>query len=187
MKVALVGYGTRGDVQPFVCIGAALLERGHEVVLLAPRNGTSLGEAAGLTTVELPLDVQELFAEPQAQRMLAAGRINAFFRWLHQQEKAFQLDLRKALLDGTSGADAIVCHPLLEDRCVAIGEARGVPALATHFFPVLPSRAFPSPFVSLRSLGPLNMATHRLMLRMLWRLSRGLPIRLRSLGGRGRR
>lgn len=172
MKVALVGYGTRGDVQPFVCLGAALEERGHKVRVLSPANGVSMVRAAGLETVELPLDVQEMFAAPAAQRMLAAGRINAFFRWLHKEEKAYLSDLRTALVEGTRDADAIVCHPLVEDRCAAIGEARGVPILPVHFFPILPSRSFPSPFISQRNLGPLNEATHRLMLQMLWRLSR---------------
>ncbi len=171
MRVVLVGYGTRGDVQPFVCLGTALTQWGHEVSLLVPRNGAAMGRAAGLKTTALPLDVQEMFSMPAAQRMLAAGRINAFFRWLHREEQAFLAELRSILIEGTRDADVIVCHPLVEDRCAAIGEARGVPVLATHFFPVLPSRAFPSPFISQRNLGPLNRQTHRLMLRMLWRLS----------------
>ncbi|MET0306542.1 MAG: glycosyltransferase [Solirubrobacterales bacterium] len=172
MKVALVGYGTRGDVQPFVCLGAALAERGHEVRVLSPRNGSAMVRGAGLDLAELPLDVQELFAKPEAQRMLAAGRIGAFFRWLGREEKAYLHDLRAVLIEGTREAEVIVCHPLVEDRCAAIGEARGVRVIAAHFFPVLPSRAFPSPFISRRNLGPLNRTTHRAMLRMLWRLSR---------------
>lgn len=180
MKVALVGYGTRGDVQPLVCLGAALAQRGHEVQLLVPRNGAPMGRAAGLTTVELPLDVQEMFAAPAAQRMLAAGRLSAFFRWLHREEKAYLGDLRAALIEGTSGADAIVCHPLVEDRCAAIGEARGVPVISMHLFPFLPSRTFPSPFISQRDLGPLNQAGHRLILSMLWRFSRQEVVAMRQ-------
>lgn len=172
MRVALVGYGTRGDVQPFVCLGAALEERGHEVRLLVPGNGAPMARASGLAMTELPLDVQKMFAAPAAQRMLANGRISAFFRWLSHEEKAYLHDLRAVLIAGTKGADAIVCHPLAEDRCAAIGEARGIPVIAAQFFPVLPSRSFPSPFLSQRNLGPLNRTTHRLMLRMLWRLSR---------------
>jgi len=172
MKVGLVGYGTRGDVQPFVCLGAALAERGHEVRLLVPRNGVPMARAAGLPVVELPLDVQEMLSRPAAQRMLAAGRIGAFFRWLHREERVYLEDLRRTLIDGTRDVDTIVCHPLVEDRCAALGEANGFPLIAVQFFPILPSRSFPSPFISQRDLGPLNRSTHRLMLRMLWRLSR---------------
>jgi len=38
MKITIVGYGTRGDVQPYVCLGAELAERGHDVKICAPEN-----------------------------------------------------------------------------------------------------------------------------------------------------
>ncbi|HWB68592.1 MAG TPA: glycosyltransferase [Solirubrobacterales bacterium] len=180
MRVGLVGYGTRGDVQPFVCLGHALAQRGHEVRLLVPRNGAPMARAAGLPTVELPLDVQQMFASPEAQRMLAAGRIGAFFRWLHREEKAYLSEFRDVLVEGLSDCDAIACHPLVEDRCAAVAERRGAAVVAIHFFPVLPSASFPSPFIAQRSLGPLNRTTHRLMLRMLWRLSREEVVEMRQ-------
>jgi hypothetical protein len=35
MKLALIGYGTRSDVQPMLCLAWGLQQRGHEVRLLA--------------------------------------------------------------------------------------------------------------------------------------------------------
>jgi len=179
VKVTLVAYGTRGDVQPFVCLGAELAERGHRVRLLTPRNGAAMARGAGLDTVELPLDVQQMMTAPPAQRMLAAGRISAFFRWLHREEQGYLDALREALIEGTRDAETIVCHPLVEDRCAALAEARGVPLLAVHVFPILPTRRAPSAFIAQRDLGVLNRATHALMLGMLWRFSRGEVARLR--------
>lgn len=171
-KISLVSYGTRGDVQPFVCLGAGLASRGHEVQLLVPRNGAPMARASGLPTLELPFDIQQMFDSPAAQEMLAAGRINKFFKWLHEEEGSFLDPLREALLEGTREADTIVSHGLMEDRCAAIAEARGARMISVHFAPSMPSREFPSPFVTRRNLGPLNPMTHRLMLGMLWRLSR---------------
>jgi sterol 3beta-glucosyltransferase len=180
VKVCLVGYGTRGDVQPFVALGAELVSRGHEVTLLVPRNGAPMARAAGLPVVELPLDVQQMFDAPAAQRMLAAGRISKFFSWLHDEERGFQDAMREVLLEGTRGADAIVCHGLMEDRCAAIAEARGAAFASIHFCPSLPTRHFPSPFIAARNLGPLNRMTHRVALGMLWRFSRDDVATLRS-------
>lgn len=180
MKVALVSYGTRGDCQPFVSLGAELVARGHEATLVLPRNGAPMARAAGLPLVELPCDVQEMFDSPAAQRMLAAGRINRFFSWLHEEERAYLDAMRAALLEGTEGADAIVSHGLTEDRCAAIAEARGAAMLSLHFCPILPTRRFPSPFIAQRNLGPLNRSTHRLALSMLWRLSRDDVATLRT-------
>lgn len=172
MKVALVSYGTRGDVQPFVSLGAGLVERGHQVTLILPRNGSAMARAAGLSAVELPCDVQEMFDSPAAQRMLAAGRIGKFFKWLHEEERSYLTAMRATLLEATRDADVIVPHTLMEDRCVAIAEARGARLIPLHFCPALATRHFPSPLIVQRNLGPLNGATHRLMLGMLWRLSR---------------
>jgi len=180
VRVSLVSYGTRGDVQPFVSLGAELADRGHEVTLLLPRNGAPMARAAGLPLVELPCDVQEMFDSAAAQRMLAAGRIGRFFKWLHEEERGYLDAMRAALLEGTRDAEAIVSHGLVEDRCAAIAEARGARMISLHFCPVLPSRHFPSPFIARRSLGPLNRATHRLALDMLWRLSRDDVATLRA-------
>ncbi|HEX6687706.1 MAG TPA: glycosyltransferase [Solirubrobacterales bacterium] len=171
-NIALVGYGTRGDIQPFVSLAAGLASHGHEVSLLVPRNGAPMARASGLNTIELPFDIQQMFDSPAAQQMLAAGRINKFFKWLHEEESSFLDPLRAALLEGTREADTIVSHGLMEDRCAAIAEARGARMISVHFAPSMPSRDFPSPFVARRNLGPLNRTTHRLMLEMLWRLSR---------------
>lgn len=194
MKVALATYGTRGDVQPFVCLGAELRRRGHEVTLLTPRNGAAMARAAGLSVLELPCDIQEMFGRPAAQRMLAAGRIGHFFRWLRAEERSYGEALRATLIAGCRGADVLVSHALLEDRADALAEAAGIPHVAVHFWPTPPTAELPSPFLAQRSLGPLNRPSHRLVLEMLWRFSKqeaaamrrelGLPRARRSFSQR---
>jgi sterol 3beta-glucosyltransferase len=173
VKLALIAYGTRGDVQPLLCLAWALKRRGHEVRLLAPRDSMAWIARAGVPATALPVDVPALFNAEPAQRMLANGRITAFFKWLAAAEQAYAGAMCEALIAGTEGAEAIVCHALMEDRAAAIGAARGIPVLPSYFFPVPPSRHFPSPFISTRNLGPLNRLTHKLLLDMLWKSSRG--------------
>lgn len=183
MKISLASYGTRGDVQPFVCLAAELAAHGHEVSMLVPSNGVAMARASGLSVFELPLDVQQMLDSPAAQQMLAAGRINKFLKWLHHMESNSQDSLREALVEGTREAEAIVAHPLLEDRCAAIAEARGARMVSMHFAPSLPSRDFPSPFVTRRNLGPLNPATGRVLFEVLWRFSRNdLAVLRKDLG-----
>lgn len=38
MNIALVGFGSRGDVQPFLALALTLRERGHTVRLIAPND-----------------------------------------------------------------------------------------------------------------------------------------------------
>ena len=60
MRITLIGFGTRGDIQPYVCLGWALQRRGHDITVAAPLNMASLVRAAGLRCCPLPIDVQEL-------------------------------------------------------------------------------------------------------------------------------
>jgi sterol 3beta-glucosyltransferase len=176
VRVALVTYGSRGDVQPFVCLARALADRGHEVRVVAPRNGEEMARAADVPFRALPLDMQAIKRAEPAQRMLAAGRATAFIRWLQNEEKAYAADLRRALISETESVDLIVSHPLVADRCAAIATARQVAHLPLHLTPFIPSRSFPSPVITQRGrwrqLGPLNRVSHQLVFEMIWRAHR---------------
>jgi sterol 3beta-glucosyltransferase len=176
VRVALVTWGSRGDVQPFVCLARALADRGHEVRLIAPRNGEEMARAADVSFGALPLDVQSLILTEPAQRMLAAGRITAATKWLQNHEKEYAAELRRTLIAETESADLIVSHWFLQDHCAAIATARRVAHVPLHLSPCIPSRGFPSAFIAQRGrwrqLGPFNHVSHQLVLEMFWRARR---------------
>jgi sterol 3beta-glucosyltransferase len=176
VRVALVTWGSRGDIQPFVCLARALADRGHEVRLIASRNGEEMARAADVPFRALPMDVQSQMLSEPAQRMLAAGRITSFLRWLQNEEKAYVDELRRALIAETESVDLIVSHMLLADRCEAIATARQIAHVSLHLTPVIPSRSFPSAVITQRGrwrqLGPLNRVSHQLVFEMFWRAYR---------------
>lgn len=172
MKIALIAYGTRGDVQPFLSLAWALQERGHNVRLLGPRNAATWIQRAEIPFAEIPVDVQAVFSAEPAQRMLAKGDILSFFRWLAKVEDEYRVAMRRVIIEATSDVDAILTHPLTEDRAAAVGAARGIPVMPVYFYPLPSSAKFPSLFITTRNLGPLNRLTHKLMLDMLWKTSR---------------
>jgi glycosyl transferase family 28 len=51
MKITMIAFGTRGDVQPAVALGKALKSRGHRVCVLAGANFASWIEHHGLEAV----------------------------------------------------------------------------------------------------------------------------------------
>lgn len=179
MKVALAGFGTRGDVQPLVCVGDELVRRGHQVKLLAGSNAAEMADAAGLEFAPLPVDTQRLFRSPTAQRMLASGRLSAFFRWLWKEERAFAGGISDTLIEHTDGADLLVSNVFLEMRCRAIAEARGSSWLPVHLFPHIPSRAYVCPALPQRDLGPLNRVSHEVLFEMAWRGQRADIVAIR--------
>ena len=52
-QIAICTYGTRGDVEPFVALGAALTGAGHRVRILAPAPFENLVQAHGLSFTPL--------------------------------------------------------------------------------------------------------------------------------------
>jgi UDP:flavonoid glycosyltransferase YjiC (YdhE family) len=172
MKVTLTAGGSRGDVQPFACLGSALLERGHEVELVAPRDGASMARATGLPFRALPVDAQGLFGSEAARRMLGKGSTSSFFRWLRKQERTYADEMRQALIAAGESADLIVCGVLLDARCRAIAQAQRISTVALHLAPLIPSCSYPSALLPQRRFGPLNRASHLLSLQMLYQAQR---------------
>jgi UDP:flavonoid glycosyltransferase YjiC (YdhE family) len=47
MNFGIIAVGTRGDIQPFVSLSVALLQRGHHVTFIAPSNFKNFIELCG--------------------------------------------------------------------------------------------------------------------------------------------
>jgi sterol 3beta-glucosyltransferase len=62
MKIAVLTYGTRGDVQPYAVLGQYLAQRGHDVTIAACTNVAGMTRQAGLDTVPIPIDSRAAWA-----------------------------------------------------------------------------------------------------------------------------
>jgi UDP:flavonoid glycosyltransferase YjiC (YdhE family) len=71
MKVALAGYGSRGDVEPLTAVGRELMRRGHDVCMAVAPNMVGFVESAGLAAVAYGPDSWE-------QMDLAAGLVDNY-------------------------------------------------------------------------------------------------------------
>ncbi len=59
-RIVLITYGSRGDVEPFVALGAGLVRAGYPVRLVAPQVYAGLAQAHGVELQGLPGDPQQL-------------------------------------------------------------------------------------------------------------------------------
>ena len=60
MRILIIAFGTRGDVQPMVALGLALQERGHSITLLVSSNFKSWVEEFGLQVATARVDIQQM-------------------------------------------------------------------------------------------------------------------------------
>jgi UDP:flavonoid glycosyltransferase YjiC (YdhE family) len=108
MRITIIGYGTRGDVQPYLCLGYELAQRGHELKICAPENLRGMVERSGLAYAPLPIDIRALLSAPEAQEMLANGR-----SWTSVSRQ------RQSL-------------PSAERACASLGQSAGTPNYAFY-------------------------------------------------------
>jgi UDP:flavonoid glycosyltransferase YjiC (YdhE family) len=65
VKIALVPFGSRGDIQPFLALGSALRARGHDVNLVTSPSFQALADEAGLILTAIPADTRDFFQIPE--------------------------------------------------------------------------------------------------------------------------
>ena len=152
MNVAILALGTRGDVQPYVALGAGLKEAGHEVALVTGKGFEGLVAGRGLRSAALDVDPLELaqsqegraaLRSPKAALRMARGLMPAMRRMLVDEwEAVVSLE-----------ADAVVYHPKALGG-YHVAEALGIPGFLALASPALsPTREFPSPLLPLPDLG----------------------------------
>ncbi len=84
MNVAVLTLGTRGDVQPYVALGAGLKQAGHEVTLVTGKGFDELVAGRGIHYVALDQDLLELARSPEGKA--ADGRREYARRLPHERE-----------------------------------------------------------------------------------------------------
>ncbi|ADH90529.1 Sterol 3-beta-glucosyltransferase [Ancylobacter novellus DSM 506] len=167
MRIAIHVLGTRGDVQPYLALSRGLRLRGHEVLLVAPAQFAGMAEAENLAFAPLPGDFLALLETPEARAVIGKSRagFGAGFKLIGHYRH-----LARGLLDAEWEAarafhpDAILFHPKALGA-PHIAERLGVPLFLASPLPgFTPTAAFPTPLLPVRSLGPLNRASHALMI-----------------------
>jgi sterol 3beta-glucosyltransferase len=169
MKIALSTHGTRGDVQPFVSLALALMERGHDVTLGAPVNLVGFGEKCGVRTRKIAIDTQAFLESEQGRAWLSSGDVGKFMKELGAINRKHRDELMDDFLAVCADADVLVTGVLTEDFVSTIAEARGLPMLSVHFNPMRANEAYPNALVTTRSLpGFLNHFTGTLAEKVWW-------------------
>lgn len=131
LRIAMLTWGTRGDVQPFVALGAELLRRGHQVVLAARAPFRSFIEGHGIEFHEMEEDGTE-----DLMRFLAKsdGKPSEMKFFLDYQRSLIRPQFRQ-FWRASEGADAIISNGSPTTPALHIAERRGIPIFQAYFDP----------------------------------------------------
>jgi sterol 3beta-glucosyltransferase len=169
MKITILTYGSRGDIQPFLPLSLGLMESGHSVILAAPLRFQNLIEGYRITYAPLAGDPEELsrrlnnsgYNPIKLMRELIDHAINIGAEVLRQTEEA----CKDADLIIHTFTHAVGAHTLAREK--------NIPDLHIQTFPIFtPTGDYPN--VSLPDLGirALNRLSHTLSAQITWWTSR---------------
>ncbi|MBW0017412.1 MAG: glycosyltransferase [Mycobacterium sp.] len=138
MKIVVVGYGTRGDVEPVAAVARELLGRGHDVRVAVPPNLLGFVESAGLAAVAYGPDSRkelatagDLVGDPSTALRNPIGMFSTVMEHVGQV-KAEKTATLKSL---TEGADLLVAGFNEQGVAANVAEYYGIALAALHVFP----------------------------------------------------
>ena len=159
MRVLVLTFGTRGDIQPYVALARALIDAGHEAAVCTAEGFRHLVEGAGVPYLHMGNDMLDLMQTTMPEmsgpgdalrllpRMTAAMRSSLHDQWRAAQ--AFE-------------PDRLVYHPKILGG-LHIAEKLQIPAAVSLPLPFFtPTRDFPIPFIAHWRLGGMaNRLTYQ--------------------------
>jgi sterol 3beta-glucosyltransferase len=141
MDIAVLSYGSRGDVQPYLALARALRHIGHQVRLIAPPNFASLAEGYHIEFCPVGVDLQAHLNQ-RIKVLAQSGKSIKGLRTLRNEVLSIIDDVARDTWQAVQGAELVIG---IGPASYSVAEKLGVPYIEVALQPVTPTRAFPSP------------------------------------------
>jgi sterol 3beta-glucosyltransferase len=165
MKVTILTYGSRGDVQPFVALANGLMKRGHEVKFAAPHRFANIVGAYKVPFVPLAGDPEEM-----SRRINDAGT-NAIRIISSIKDYVFAIapQVSRSAFQACEDADLLIHSFLFTVGAHSWAREHSIPDVSVQGFPMFaPTREFPSVAMSQLPPGVLSYLSHWVATQAFW-------------------
>jgi sterol 3beta-glucosyltransferase len=169
MRVSILAAGSRGDIEPVVALARGLVRAGHAVRVATHDVFESVVAGVEADFLSLPGDPRAALAGPEGQAMLAARNPVSLVRRMRAVVAPALVESHPVVERACADAD-LVLHGALVPTGAVVAEALGVPAVAVHLAPSVPTRAYPPPGVDKPVPTSLN--------RLAWRVTTAVTRRV---------
>lgn len=138
MRLTLIAFGTRGDVQPTIALGQALVANGHQVRLLASAHFTPWIESHGLEAASSTVDIQAVMESEGGRDWVEHGN-NPFkqLRVMRQLLNKHGLRMAQEAWEACRDAEAIISQFTSMTYAVSIAEKLSCPHICMMLQPAL--------------------------------------------------
>ena len=171
MRIAILAFGSRGDVQPYIALGVGLKKAGHEIRLVTHQNFEGLVKSYGLEFWSVTGNVQEIAESEEMKKLLEKGNFIAITRHTAKLAQEAAIQWAKDSLVACQGVDLLVAGMGGLNIGVGLAEKLGLPFLQAYVVPFTPTAAFPAalfPQSLTRLGGGFNRLSHHLMRQIMW-------------------
>jgi len=116
LNIAIMSFGTRGDIQPYIAIGKGLEKAGHTVKIFTCRNHTEIVEEMGLPICPCFQDSEVSLNKPDCIKAMATADVRSFMKVLNEDALATFEDVIKKFIQGIKeyGPDLVIVGTLTE-------------------------------------------------------------------------
>jgi sterol 3beta-glucosyltransferase len=154
MRITILTFGSRGDVQPYLALGLGLKAAGHDICVAAHIPFESFIRSYGIEFAPLKGNPTAQHSDPTWQ---AYHTRKSIFSYIRQGTIRFFRPMLPSLLadcwQACQGADAIISTPAAGIAGFHIAEKLGIPYYSVWTNPGVKTRQFPHPYMAPRMLG----------------------------------
>jgi UDP:flavonoid glycosyltransferase YjiC (YdhE family) len=164
MKYGIITSGSRGDVQPFIALALALMEKGHEVTVVAPENFREFVEGFGVPYWPVTGNTERQINSPAALKILEGGSIFKFFYHLQKVSAQTADQSNRDILEACSHFDSLIVSVLPLPIVYSIAEKYRKKCVVVFLsVPPIPTREFPFQVFGTKGHAWFNRLSYRLM------------------------
>jgi sterol 3beta-glucosyltransferase len=165
MRITILTYGSRGDVQPFLALALGLQKTGHTVRLAAPARFADLAAGHAVPFAPLAGDPAEISRRLNDAGQNPVGMVSAMQDYIFAIAPEVVRQVKAAMQD----ADLVVHTFLFTTGAHAFARELGIPDVSVQIFPIFaPTRAFPAVAFPNIPPGGLSYLTHWLTTQVFW-------------------
>ncbi len=173
MKITIAAIGSRGDVQPYIALGAALRRAGHDVVLSAPAIFGDLAASYNLKHLPISVNPQQIMEHPSMQAASKSGNPFLLMRSMFREGLPLIRTYLEEVYANCQECDAVILTQIPNGASDA-AEKRNIPYIQAGLGPVYPTAAFPMIGMNLPNwkIGFINRFTYGLLDQGFWQFFR---------------
>ncbi len=180
MKISILTYGSRGDVQPFIPLSLGLMARGHSVKLVDPARFQNFAEEYGIHIVPLAGEPAELSRHLND----SASNVVKMVRGLMTHAVEIGADVLRQSEQACSDSDLIIHTFMHAVGAHTLACEKNIPDIHVQLFPLFtPTGDYPNIILPDLRVRSLNRFTHELSHKIVFWTSRAGYAQVRRTAG----